>query len=606
MDIIQDALGTALTFPDGYKPPMKGENTKKYSGSPKYSELEVWLVMLVHRYALQQLGGGNANTDRVRLLSLLEYLDGMALTWFNNHVLNSKRTVVYWTFCDAITALYLRFVHPSTMHEARESFRSVKYTHELGIQGYFDLLVEHGMNMVVFPDQQTILDEFLKGIPQETRSRCFREFGMNPQCHDVGDFVAAAVRIERGNQAESYYNTAVRGRASGSSYATAAKTKNVGTPANRYAARPKPSQYTPRTTNENKEVSKPTPYKNTSKPRAQSAPKATQQIPQKRYENTKTTMEPGNCYNCDEPGHFAHECKKEKRKRVFLKAVHTIAEVDEEEEADDESPRHDEGPTENENMEEREEEAELHEVEVPASEFYEGHGQYDYEADFIHGMDVVPTMKTSEDDDASVSGKPPPTEYSIPRIVAVQEKERRDVKETSHVEQKSLENIRKYKLIKTGRSRLRPAVTADERECLTTWVQVGGMKAWTLWDSGSTMTGITPAYAEIAKIKIDTLEDPHILQLGTVGSRSTIKYGADVNIQVANTSTISYLDIANLDRYDMVVGTPWMRKHKVLLDFTEDRVIINGVPIPAIKVREKNLDTRIHRHRATEKMIKDE
>ena len=245
---------------------------------------------------------------------MLEYLDGMALTWFNNHVLNSKRTVAYWTFCDAIKALYLRFVHPSTMHDARESFRSLKYTHELGIQGFYDSLLEHAMNMVVYPDQQTILDEFLKGIPQETRSRCFREFGMNPQCHDVGDFVAAAVRIECRNQAELYYNSTVRSKATSSSNASAVKAKVGRTPAYRDAARYKPHVLYSRPTYENKEAAKQAPNKNAMKPRAQSALKSSQQVPPKRYENAKPNKASGNCFNCDEPGHFAYECKKEKKK----------------------------------------------------------------------------------------------------------------------------------------------------------------------------------------------------------------------------------------------------------------------------------------------------
>ena len=90
MRIIADALGTALIFPDGYKPYLKNDNVTKYSGSPKYNDIEEWLVIVAHRYALLKLGGGNTNTDRVRLLTLLDYLDGTVLTWFNNHVLNSK------------------------------------------------------------------------------------------------------------------------------------------------------------------------------------------------------------------------------------------------------------------------------------------------------------------------------------------------------------------------------------------------------------------------------------------------------------------------------------------------------------------------------------
>jgi hypothetical protein len=100
---------------------------------------------------------------------------------------------------------------------------------------------------------------------------------------------------------------------------------------------------------------------------------------------------------------------------------------------------------------------------------------------------------------------------------------------------------------------------------------------------------------------VDTLEDPHVLQLGTVGSRSIIKYGADVPVKVANVSATSYVDIANFDRYDMIIGTPWMRKHKVVLDFVTNRVIVDGTSIPAIKVKEKDLDPRSRRHRTTDR-----
>jgi hypothetical protein len=101
---------------------------------------------------------------------------------------------------------------------------------------------------------------------------------------------------------------------------------------------------------------------------------------------------------------------------------------------------------------------------------------------------------------------------------------------------------------------------------------------------------------ELAKIKVDMLEDPHILQLGTVGSRSIIKYGADMPIQIGGFTSESYIDIANFDRYDMIVGTPLMRRNKVLLDFKTDKIVVNRERIPAIKVKGKNLDMRVHRH----------
>jgi hypothetical protein len=116
---------------------------------------------------------------------------------------------------------------------------------------------------------------------------------------------------------------------------------------------------------------------------------------------------------------------------------------------------------------------------------------------------------------------------------------------------------------------------------------------------GSTTTGITPAFAELAKVKVDTLEDPHVLQLGTVGSRSIIKFGADVLITVANIKDVSY---ANFDQYDMIISTPWMRRHKVrVLDLAANRVVIDGHPLSAIKVANKDLDPRSRRHQVTDK-----
>jgi hypothetical protein len=106
---------------------------------------------------------------------------------------------------------------------------------------------------------------------------------------------------------------------------------------------------------------------------------------------------------------------------------------------------------------------------------------------------------------------------------------------------------KKYRFKHSGKSRICPAVRPDDKECLATWVTVADLAAWTLWDSGSTTMGITPAFAELAKIRVDTLEDPHVLQLGMVGSCSMIKYGVDTTISVANVKDTTYVDITNFD-----------------------------------------------------------
>jgi hypothetical protein len=220
------------------------------------------------------------------------------------------------------------------------------------------------------------------------------------------------------------------------------------------------------------------------------------------------------------------------------------------------------------------------EIEVAAEDFYE---TTDADPDFVASMHAFP-----------LSGKGTKEMTTGPSWLASGETMPRAMAPVGPV-------MTKYHFQHSGKSRIHPAVLLDEKECLATWVTVGDLAAWTLWDSGSTTTGITPTFAELAKIKVDTLEDPHMLQLGTVGSRSIIKYGVDAAIAVANVRDTAYVDIANFEHFDMIIGTPWMRKHNVLLDFTANCVVVNGCPIPAIKMANKDLDPRSRQHHIMDK-----
>jgi hypothetical protein len=53
-----------------------------------------------------KLGGDDFDADHVRVLSLMEFLEGDAQTWYTTHMLNLRRTTDWWTFCDVITDLY--------------------------------------------------------------------------------------------------------------------------------------------------------------------------------------------------------------------------------------------------------------------------------------------------------------------------------------------------------------------------------------------------------------------------------------------------------------------------------------------------------------------
>ncbi|KAG6874855.1 hypothetical protein C0993_011908, partial [Termitomyces sp. T159_Od127] len=148
-------------------------------------------------------------------------------------------------------------------------------------------------------------------------------------------------------------------------------------------------------------------------------------------------------------------------------------------------------------------------------------------------------------------------------------------------------------------------VRMQQKECLVTYVEVNGHPAWMLWDSGSTTMGITPQFAHVNTIHVHELTEPLMLQLGTVGSRAVVQFGAEVRVKTSGQPTKEYVDIANFDRYDMIIGTPFMHKNKVLLDFVNNKVIVNGTPLRAERVVLADTDGRLQRYRAMEKRRED-
>ena len=107
------------------------------------------------------------------------------------------------------------------------------------------------------------------------------------------------------------------------------------------------------------------------------------------------------------------------------------------------------------------------------------------------------------------------------------------------------------------------------------------MKAYTLFDTGCTTDTISPELAYLSKADRVDLKEQINLQLGTKGSRTTINYGALPKITVGPVNNVNYVDVVDIDRYDMVLGTTFCNAHNVVLDFRTRKIWIDGVDIPA-------------------------
>ncbi|KAG6863548.1 hypothetical protein C0993_011134 [Termitomyces sp. T159_Od127] len=172
--LVDDSLGVRFKFPDGVKPRRSdGKHIRAYAGGHKFSQLEDWAMDVCYHLAACCYGGDDMDQERIFVLH--EFMDGEARNWFRRHVLHMNRDKSYWTFKEVLIGLYNRFVNAAMMQEAREAFRTAVYDARTGVQTFCDDLVGHAQNMAVYPDEFTIQETFLDGIPAEMRHALIRD-----------------------------------------------------------------------------------------------------------------------------------------------------------------------------------------------------------------------------------------------------------------------------------------------------------------------------------------------------------------------------------------------------------------------------------------------
>ena len=76
--------------------------------------------------------------------------------------------------------------------------------------------------------------------------------------------------------------------------------------------------------------------------------------------------------------------------------------------------------------------------------------------------------------------------------------------------------------------------------------------------------------------KIFALEQPIALQLACISIRSMINYGTHATIKIGHKIVKEYFDIANVEHYDTILGTPFLRKMWIVLDFRSPGIIQIG------------------------------
>jgi hypothetical protein len=153
-----------------------------------------------------------------------------------------------------------------------------------------------------------------------------------------------------------------------------------------------------------------------------------------------------------------------------------------------------------------------------------------------------------------------------------------------------------------SKHRTRPDWPCHENRTLLGYWEINSVKAHCLLDSGSEGVLLSPEFTRATGMKTFALEQPIALQLACIGSRSTINYGTNTTIRFGRKLYEEYFDVANVEYYDAILGTLFLRKLGITLDFSSPgtvRVGNESVPTGKNSADEKS-STEGQRPKASE------
>ena len=128
-----------------------------------------------------------------------------------------------------------------------------------------------------------------------------------------------------------------------------------------------------------------------------------------------------------------------------------------------------------------------------------------------------------------------------------------------------------------------PMVPAGIQACVTVEALIHGCHALTMVDTGSTGNFLSPAFATVTRVATFPLEQQLTLQLGCVGSRSRITHGVRAQLSIGAFSAQIYFDIANIDRYNCILGIPFLWQNAAVVNFGQQKLHIGRGEIPMLQ-----------------------
>jgi hypothetical protein len=143
---------------------------------------------------------------------------------------------------------------------------------------------------------------------------------------------------------------------------------------------------------------------------------------------------------------------------------------------------------------------------------------------------------------------------------------------------------------KSQTSKPRPVKWSSEIQPMVARIQINGLMAISMFDSGSTTDAISPEFTRVSNAKVYALEEQVPIRLGCRGSKSCITYGMDCTVKYGTINEKYYLDIVNVDGYDAIIGVGFMHWFGIKLDPAANLIWVCNKSFPAMSEGEERTE----------------
>jgi hypothetical protein len=513
----------------GLKPPA----IEKYAGSSDLEAFETWLVGLLRLFRLYGLFG--RVHDRLHVQLAGGYLDKAASKFWIYQSETPNAPHRGWTFIDAIAALADRFLQQFSSEKAARKLANHRQNND-SVDEYYIKMETLMRRMAEPPSRLDANYHFLDGLNAEIAGAILGD-NLTPEFNSLTELYNAAKAKERALDRINHSSSRrSRDNPRSSEHFSSSRPSSHKTNTSSSNSRPRDRDSRNRTYDNAQASKQPTTNTNTTRNSnnynnpnqgythntGQAGPSHTYQSRNDTRPSTSSGALPSDtCRNCGMRGHWAKDCRKRKvSARVAIVENENEHSGSESAGEDQPDPRTAEPSIKDEDSDSQSDN----------NIFDQENSTDDENSGSVYGRSAIiyPLNLTEE----AFAAKIEPI-YS---------------------------NQVKHK---------QPRRILAKQQSVVCWLTINGHLARCLVDSGSTTEMMSPQFAAVYQLPIFALTEPMGLQLAVSGSRSTISNGINANIRFDSTTENRYFDIVNSDRFDIVLGTPFLHDHNLLIDVRE-------------------------------------